>query len=128
MDSYWNPQYWRIETTFWNYINFIGKVDSIQEDAKRLLNKIGAYDEYGTSEWGPNGDLSIFKTAVCQSHSTWSQWKVWQWYTPALERQVGAFSAADYAQPFFNFTRTNLTRDFFVKGADKIYRQATNQS
>jgi hypothetical protein len=112
-----------MELKYWKYINFIGKVERIQEDAKRLLDKIGAYDDYGTTGWGPNGNLSIFETAIGQTHSTWSQWKVWQWYTPALERQVEAYYAADYAQPLFNFTMTDLTQDFFVKGADKIYRQ-----
>ena len=43
--------------------------------------------------------------AAAGEHATYSQWKVWQWYTPQSEEQVERFYAADYETPLLNFTR-----------------------
>jgi hypothetical protein len=121
-DPHWDAQSYRMEPKYWKYINFVGHVENIQEDGTKLLKRIGAWDDYGAAGWGRNGTSTIFGTAEDQSHSTWSQWRVWQWYTPAIERQVEAFYAADYESPLFQFRISNLTKEFFVKGSDTVYR------
>jgi hypothetical protein len=35
----------------WKYINFIGNFDTIASDAKRLLERVGAWDKYGADGW-----------------------------------------------------------------------------
>jgi hypothetical protein len=49
----WDPQYYRMEEKYWQHVNFVGRLDHIQEDAKRLLERIGAWDEVGKTGWGP---------------------------------------------------------------------------
>jgi hypothetical protein len=121
-DSHWVPQHYRLPPRLWKYVNFVGKFENVQEDANRLLQRIGAWEEYGSTGWGADGNLSIFqKGETTQTHVTNSQTKIWQWYTPALERKVEAFYAMDYANPIFNFTMQNLTQDFYIQSKDKLW-------
>jgi hypothetical protein len=71
-DPHWRPQSQRLDRHFlrgdqrrtdqlepndiWNYINFIGKFDTLEEDAKRLLQKVGAWNNYGSNGWGDGDD------------------------------------------------------------------------
>ena len=38
----------------WKYVNFIGSFDTLASDARRLLQKVGAWEKYGASGWGSN--------------------------------------------------------------------------
>ncbi len=121
-DPHWDPQSARMEPKYWKYINFFGHLEHLDLDGPALLKRIGAWEEYGLTGWGKDGNASLFQTnAVDQTHATDSSGKVWQWLTPSLERQIEAFYADDYKHPLFGFQRTNLTKDFWIKGTDKIY-------
>lgn len=45
-DVHWVPQYRRMEPKYWKYINFVGHMESLDEDSKALLQRIGAYEKY----------------------------------------------------------------------------------
>jgi hypothetical protein len=107
-DEHWHGQHARMEAKYWPYIDVVAHVETAAGDARDLLHRIGAWDEYGATGWGVDGDLAIFGskgTAGAGEHATWSQWKVWQWYTPESERMVERFYQADYTNPLFAFDR-----------------------
>lgn len=109
-NDHWSQQHYRVEQKFWPYINFVGNFETQQQDAKRLLQQIGAWDVYGKSGWGKSGDLEIFQKATnTQKHVTNSKSKASQWFTPELERMVETYYEVDYLNPKFNFVTTNLT-------------------
>jgi Sulfotransferase family len=107
-DDHWRPQHHRMESKYWPYIDHVLNVESADRDAKALLQKIGAWEEYGKSGWGESGNLAIFQSkdvAGAGEHATWAQWQVWKWYTPEIEVMVEQFYQCDYDNPVLNFTR-----------------------
>ena len=103
------PQSERIDEKYWKYINFVGHLETAENDTKRLLQKMGAWEKYGKSGWGQHGNTSIFENpADAGGHATWSRWSVWKWYTQALEKKVEAFYEDDYTNSMFNFTTAYL--------------------
>ena len=123
-----DPQSHRMEDKYWKYINFVGKMDTINEDTERLLKQVGAWDEYGSSGWGPKKDMSMTQAAGgSQSHTTGASSKIFQWFTPETERLVEAFYKEDYTNPAFNFTINNLTQPIVdgkvLKHNDTIYQK-----
>jgi hypothetical protein len=123
------PQTQRMEGKFWKYINFVGHLESIKEDTKRLLEKIGAWEKWGATGWGTDGTKSIIEQSeYSQSHTTDANSKIYQWYTPERERLVETLYAVDYQNPLLNFQQTNLTEHWvsprdgdLIKHDDKIY-------
>lgn len=108
-NSHWDAQSNRMESKFWKYIDFVGHIERASNDAKKLLQHIGAWDEFGKNGWGTYGNQSIFESSEdAGSHATWAKWRMWQWYTPELERRVEKFFADDYAHPMLNLTLTRL--------------------
>lgn len=59
-DPHWIRMTDRIDPKFIPYINFVGRFETLAVDAKRLLQRIGAWDDYGATGWGVNGDEPIF--------------------------------------------------------------------
>lgn len=66
---YWRPQSRKMEPKYFPYINFVGHYETIEKDAKALLQKIGAWNKFGRGwgGWGEDGPESIFS-----AHSTWN--------------------------------------------------------
>jgi hypothetical protein len=124
-DAHWAPQHLSMERKYWKYVNFVGHVEHAQQDSKSLLQQIGAWEEYGKSGWGKERNMSIFERANVnsQAHATHSNWQIWNFYTPALERKVEEYYAGDYGNPLFNYPITNLTKDFFVSGYNSIFQR-----
>lgn len=109
-DEHWRPQHDRMESKYWPYVDEVCHVETAAEDARRLLERIGAWEEYGASGWGEDGQRSMFESkgaAGAGEHATWAQWQVWKWYTPDTEARVEGFYQGDYENPLFNFTRGN---------------------
>ena len=108
-NPHWESQSRRMEPKYWKFINFVGHTERASHDARILLESIGAWEEYGKSGWGPNGDKAIFEqnTENTLSHATHSKSKMW-WYTKELESVVETFYSADYTNPYLNLTLTKL--------------------
>lgn len=98
----WDPQSQRMEQKYWEYINFVGNIESVGDDSKRLLEKIGAWEEIGATGWGENGMDRIFHSnddllAVLQSEI--------HHYTPEVDRALNYFYKADYENALFSFAK-----------------------
>lgn len=101
-DTHWNPMHERLEAKFLPLIDFIGSMDHLQEDAKQILQRIGAWEEYGASGWGVDGTERIFESKSSVNHATsgnskdaWERMK--RYYTPELERAVQERFDRDYS-------------------------------
>jgi hypothetical protein len=55
-DVRWLPQSKRIDEKFHSKLDFVLRYETAQDDIKRLLEKIDAWDEYGQSGWGQFGN------------------------------------------------------------------------
>ncbi|KAL3939622.1 MAG: hypothetical protein SGBAC_005692 [Bacillariaceae sp.] len=123
-NAHWDPMYDRLEPKYWKYINFVGRMDFLERDGRKLLQQVGAYDTYGNNGWGKYSNSSMFDrmTKSVQSHTTDSNSKVWQFYTPETERLVEEHFENDYR--LFQFPRKQLTRDlshYFVQPIDSVW-------
>lgn len=98
-DEHWKPQGHRMEARFWPFVNFVGHMETINEDIERLLKQIGAWENFGRTGWGENGDEAIFAAksgGTGRHHATNARQKLRQFMTPDLEVQVDEFLADDY--------------------------------
>jgi hypothetical protein len=113
-NAHWNPQYDRMEPKYWPHINFIGNFNRLQDDAERLLRKVGAWEKYGANGWGSDGNLPVFARSVEPNvHSTGAKNKAAQWYTPELEKRVEESYVKDYenfGNIFKNITYSDRTK------------------
>lgn len=66
----WKLQSHRMEPKYWDFVNFIGHMETVQEDAKRLLQQIGAWEEIGASGWGPDSKESIFTSVSSNANAS----------------------------------------------------------
>ncbi|CAJ1958962.1 unnamed protein product [Cylindrotheca closterium] len=64
---YWRPQSRKMEPKYFPYINYVGHYETIEKDAKVLLQKIGAWDKFGRDGWGTDGTEPIFAL-----HTNWT--------------------------------------------------------
>ena len=90
-----------MESKYWKYINFVGHMESVAEDAERLLRQTGAWNEFGKSGWGENGDNAIFTERKRAANATD---RLKEYLTPELERSIEEFYAEDYRNPVLNLT------------------------
>jgi hypothetical protein len=111
-DAHWRPQNRRMEAKYWPYINFVGRMETVADDAKKLLKHVGAWDQFGKSGWGKHGNVSIFGTkagGAGRTHATNARERLRVHYnTPKVERNVDFYYACDYANPVLNFTKRHL--------------------
>ena len=110
-DSHWRPQYLRMEAKYWPYMNFVGHMDTVAEDSETLLKRIGAWERFGKTGWGKNGNSSAFGTTAGDSsgrkHATNAKDKLLTYFTtPEFERQVEQHYRGDYQNPIMNITKT----------------------
>jgi hypothetical protein len=49
-EAVWRPQGERMEPKYFKTLNFIGRYENIKKDALRLLEQIGAWEEYGSRD------------------------------------------------------------------------------
>jgi len=94
LDPHWAPQNERLE--HWaDLINFVGTFHNIQNDTRRLLQRIGAWEEFGSNGWGINGTEQIFG-ATKTAHATGSEKLYKDYYTKDIERLVEERYREDY--------------------------------
>ena len=111
-NEHWEAQSDRFPERVWQTINFVGHMDTLQEDARRLLGQVGAWDEYASAGWGPNGTHAMFAESVGQStasqHATGAQDRLRLYYTPQLELAVERRFAEDYEHPVFKLPKRQI--------------------
>eukprot|EP00551_Chaetoceros_affinis_P017069 CAMPEP_0203699706 /NCGR_PEP_ID=MMETSP0091-20130426/28044_1 /ASSEMBLY_ACC=CAM_ASM_001089 /TAXON_ID=426623 /ORGANISM="Chaetoceros affinis, Strain CCMP159" /LENGTH=259 /DNA_ID=CAMNT_0050572659 /DNA_START=15 /DNA_END=790 /DNA_ORIENTATION=+ len=124
-DVHWRTIYSRVDEKWWPYIDYIGYMDNLNDDAKKLFSSIrssvdgvSAWDRIGVSGWSGNkeGDCkdnlesSIpFLGRSDARHKTRAKKKMKKYYTPDLEKYVEKSFADDLQNPFFHFDNINLS-------------------
>jgi hypothetical protein len=91
-----------MEEKYWNQIDFIGHIENAAYDAKKLLKRIGAWDEIGSSGWGIDGQSRIFASTGREYDTVLS---VMADYNPILDKLVEAYYEKDYENERFEFSR-----------------------
>jgi hypothetical protein len=111
-NEHWDVQSGRIPKHLWQYINFFGKMDNLDVDAENLLRQVGAWEDYGSSGWGPDGDHAMFAdeagASAARQHATKANERMRQYYTPILERRVARRFYTDYSNPLFELPRRRI--------------------
>ena len=53
-------------------MNFVGRFETVAVDARRLLQQIGAWDDFGATGWGVDGNETMFESnsATHATHAT----------------------------------------------------------
>ncbi len=120
---HWRSIYSRVDEKWWPYINYIGNMDNLSEDAKALLqsvhsNKTGvsAWEKIGTSGWSDNerdcestilsdGEFLAKRDVI---HTTRAREKMLKYYTPNLEKFVEDQYADDLDNIFYDFDQIQL--------------------
>jgi hypothetical protein len=111
----WRPQGQKMEPKYYPYINVVGRFENAAADARLLLERIGAWEEYGKSGWGKSGNESIFGS----SHPPSTEYKYITFSPPALsldlERRIEELYSSDY-------TRWNLQKRKFADTKSSSWR------
>jgi len=103
-NDHWGAQSERMEDKYWSYIDFVGNMDNVVEDSKRLLKRVNAWERFGKKGWGKFQEESIFQTTTV-NHATGAKNKMWRYDSLQLERDVEQFYHSDYQSPILNFTK-----------------------
>lgn len=102
-DSHWSSQSLRMQTKFWPYVNFIGHLETAQADAKALLERVGAWEQYGATGWGADGSEPIFESKGTIVHKTNPQDQRHIFCSTESMAAVNALYADDLQNPLFGF-------------------------
>lgn len=96
---YWRPQSRRMEPKYFNYINFLGHHETIQDDSMKLLQKIGAWEEFGMNGWGDDGTKSFFDVSSARKVPPTT-------FPASIEElaETGIYSS-DYEEAFLGLTK-----------------------
>lgn len=110
-DSHWRPQSRRMQDKYWKSINYVGRFDTLQQDAERLLKQVGAWERFGQSGWGEDGSESVFQAKMGgtgRQHATNAKKKLQSYLTAELEAKIDEYYADDYANPVLQLEKLNV--------------------
>jgi hypothetical protein len=100
----------RLEPKYVPLLDFVGHLESAFEDAKRLLQRVGAWEEHGKTGWGLHGNESIFQSKSYVKHKTSNITSgskdrfLARYYTPELEEEIEKRFQGDYRTSMYNLT------------------------
>eukprot|EP00977_Amphora_coffeiformis_P021460 scaffold9369_cov182-Amphora_coffeaeformis.AAC.5 len=104
-DGHWCRQSDLMRPEQWEHVNFVGHFDRLEEDAHRLLDHLGVWDEMGASGW-PHGSLYAGSSTV--NHQTGAHDRLSEYYTPELDDFADNFYEADYNSPYLGLPKYRL--------------------
>ena len=108
-DPHWETQATRMAPKYWQRINFVGRFETIYEDTKTLLTKIGAWEKYGATGWTTKDgkDGAMFDPTQQAVHGTkaQSQSSKDRYFTPNALYYIQQYYAMDYNHDVLKFTR-----------------------
>jgi len=123
-DKHWEPQSKRMDAKYWPYVNFVGRVETLQQDAKALLVRVGAWEAYGKFVGGGEAMLSTTRAAAANAtvadkndisrsvfgssggmhHATGASERIEEFYSGRrLYEQVRNYYQRDFDHPLFGF-------------------------
>ncbi len=121
---HWRTIYSQIDEKWWPYVDFVGKMENLNDDAKKLLSSlysnidgISAWDKIGLFGW--NNDESknctkalesdgLFLGVPAANHSTKAKEQMMKFYTPELEALVEKRFKDDLNNPYFHFNELKI--------------------
>ena len=115
-DPHWLPQVTVIDEKWWPYINFIGYMNNIADDTKRLLKSLTSVHD-GVSAWAKHGQRNIrrddgivggFMQSNVSPHATDARAKLLETYTAENEAFVEKNWAVEWDNSFFHFEPVKL--------------------
>jgi hypothetical protein len=88
-------------------------METMGADARRLLERVGAWEKFGASGWGPSRNGTLFGASSSvnggQKHATEAAAKLRKYYSdPTIIRAVESYYDEDYRNPYLNITRLVL--------------------
>jgi len=102
-NDHWSPQSERIDDKHWPLINFVGSMEDLEQDAKLLLKRIGAWEDHGVTGWGQQGADPIFgaRGSDGRAHSSGAAEQMYSFYrssaaTSDLYERVTQYYRSDY--------------------------------
>jgi hypothetical protein len=87
-------------------------METVDLDSKRLLERIGAWEEFGSTGWGPptgrifEGESMIPHATSTGAEDSWS--RLSKYYTPELESLVEEIYKEDYELELYNLTMRKI--------------------
>ena len=106
----WNQLSKRIgEEKYWSYINFVGHIETISQDAERLLRTIGAWNDCCREGWTKNGFETFFESKSYSKLVPIDEVRLL--VSSDLESLLDDFYQDDYEVPFMNLTKIHLNND-----------------
>lgn len=79
-------------------------MENLQQDTRAMLERIGAWDNFGASGWPPNNG-SIYGGSPTVGHATISLSKLPRYYGSAeIEGLAEAYLARDYESSLLNYS------------------------
>lgn len=105
VDPHWMPQAHRMEDRFWETIDFVGHIETAAVDTRVLLERLGAWEEFGSSGWGITGNESIFQSISNVKHSTKADKYLREYFDKNSEALVEEFYKDDYSNEMFHFEK-----------------------
>ena len=106
LDPHWMPQSNRMEKKFWTTVNFVGHIETAADDAKELLQQIGAWKGFGDTGWGISGKESIFQSLSMVKHSTQADTHLKEYFDTKTETLANEYYKDDYDR--FGFENRNI--------------------
>jgi Sulfotransferase family len=109
-DSHWTPFIQRMEGRYWSTINFVGHMESIQQDTQQLLKRLPGkvWEQYGATGWGRYRNESIFSSIGTVPHASGAKSKLRKYYTTTTEAMVEDMYQLDYKTKLFGFQQVKL--------------------
>lgn len=114
-DEHWYPQRDAIDEKWWPYITFIGYLETVEFDAKRLLQSVKsskdnltAWEKFGKSGFGKNGNDPFMVSQSFEDHHTDARDKLTKYYGKCDEIFVEKYSAREWESPYFHFEKIKL--------------------
>jgi hypothetical protein len=98
---HWEPQILKVDSKWWDYIDFIGYQHNLRHDSKQILSQListrdesgqSAWERYGMTGWGTSDKCEdrnhSFLEENSSIHNIDTGNKLRQWYTPETEKIV----------------------------------------
>jgi len=113
-DVHWQPQYNAMDDKWWPKVNFVGYMENLAEDSRKLLMKlkstkdgVSAWEKHGKTGWGDNSTGGFMQENEA-GHSTNAHEKLKKFYTAADEKFVEEHWAIEWNQAFYHYDRMQL--------------------